>query len=114
MFLVSIDGGITWTRKYGAPPPLAVSKMQIVQGVTGYAIADNNALLKLRPALIPIIRGDLDHDGTIDLCDLIAALKAICSLDVFAIPEADVNKDGKVGIEEAIYILQYISGSQSQ
>jgi hypothetical protein len=55
--------------------------------------------------------GDLHEDGVVDLLDAIAALK-VCA----GIPSreavnrnADVNEDGKIGIEEVIYILQWVS-----
>lgn len=56
--------------------------------------------------------GDIDHDGTIDLVDVILALQ-VCSatttsLEVHLV--AEVNGDGKIGTAETIYILQCLAG----
>jgi len=57
--------------------------------------------------------GDVDGSGTIDLRDVIVALqilgRTIPATTVRA--DSDVNGDGKVGLSEALYVLNGISGS---
>jgi hypothetical protein len=58
------------------------------------------------------IKGDVNGDGVVDLTDTILALKAI-SANPSGEPihiESDVDSDGKMGLAEAIYILQYVGG----
>ena len=59
----------------------------------------------------PIIKGAINADGSVDLADAILALKISVGIswsDVYS--NRDVNEDGRIGIEEVIYILQKISG----
>ncbi len=56
--------------------------------------------------------GDINGDGTIDLGDLILALK-ICTeteTSVALNPSADVNCDHRIGLAEALFIMNYLSG----
>jgi hypothetical protein len=54
--------------------------------------------------------GDVDHSGNVDLKDAILALKTSAGMDEKVFSDADVNKNGKIGIAEVIYILQHIAG----
>lgn len=59
----------------------------------------------------PIVPGDIDNDGIISLKDAIGILK-ICSgnsLNYLIYKKTDLNSDGKLGIEEEIYVLQTIA-----
>ncbi|MCK4390917.1 MAG: hypothetical protein KAV83_11860 [Desulfobacterales bacterium] len=58
------------------------------------------------------LNGDLDNNGTIDICDAIIALQVISGMkSLSAINlQPDINNDGKVSLEEAIYVLQVLSG----
>ncbi len=54
--------------------------------------------------------GDIDGDNDTDLQDLIVVLKIIAGINVEIVnPDADVNGDGTIGLEEAVYILQKIA-----
>ena len=59
-----------------------------------------------------VIAGDVNNDKSVDLADLILALQLMSNMP--AIPDvfegADINDDGRIGIEEVLYILQFISG----
>lgn len=56
--------------------------------------------------------GDMDGNHQIELADSIIALQIICDIDphIEVNTAADVNSDGKIGIEEEIYILQKVAG----
>jgi len=61
-----------------------------------------------------IERGDINGDGTVDLLDAIIALRVQAGMDTsklvrssYPTSDADVNGDGRIGMEEIIYILQY-------
>ena len=61
----------------------------------------------------PIIKGDINADGNVDLADAIVALKLMTRVNIAGqdiTVGADVNGDGKIGLEEVIYILQKVSG----
>lgn len=57
---------------------------------------------------IEIIEGDLNHDGKIDMEDLILCLQTVAGMDVSASFYADANADGRIGLEEAIFIIRRI------
>jgi hypothetical protein len=59
------------------------------------------------------IMGDTDSSGEVDLADMIFTLQSISKTeetDLGANICADVNEDGRIGMEEVIYILQWVSG----
>lgn len=54
--------------------------------------------------------GDINRDRTVDLRDAILSLQIVAGLSPEGIHlSADVNGDGKIGLEEVIYILQKVS-----
>ncbi len=54
--------------------------------------------------------GDINGDKASDLSDAILSLKILSGIVIDDIyPDADVNYDKKIGIEETVYILQKIS-----
>ncbi len=61
-----------------------------------------------------VIRGDINNSGSVDLTDAMLAFKVLLSLepDQAVHLAADENGDGKIGLAEAIYILQKVSGSR--
>ena len=56
--------------------------------------------------------GDLDNNGTVDLKDALSALKITSGLNKKVNSSADTNKDGKIGLEEAVKILQTIKAKK--
>lgn len=63
------------------------------------------------PCGITVLAGDVNGDDSVDLSDAIRALKVIGGDFTTAVKEADVDGDGRIGIEEAIYILQLESSN---
>ena len=58
------------------------------------------------------LRGDLNGDGILDIKDIIVALQVSCGMTPEKVKtEGDVNEDGKIGVDEAIFILWKISGN---
>lgn len=59
-----------------------------------------------------VIAGDVDDSGDVDLADAVLALQLVTQRTTATLVsnKADVNGDGKIGLEEVIYILQEISG----
>ncbi len=61
--------------------------------------------------IVEKIPGDIDHSMTIELRDVILVLKVLTGVNNHPVYwDLEVNGDGKIGIEEAIYALQIISG----
>ena len=54
--------------------------------------------------------GNLNGDTFLDLADAIIALRVSAGINVSLSLSGDVNGDGKIGMEEAIYILQSVAG----
>ncbi|MDM8537498.1 M12 family metallo-peptidase, partial [Desulfobacterales bacterium HSG17] len=54
--------------------------------------------------------GDIDDNGIVDLRDAVLALKVLVGMNTGTINfYADVNNDKKIGLDEAVYILQRVS-----
>lgn len=58
-----------------------------------------------------LVGADIDNNGSVDLIDAILALQVLANLQPSSLVprETDVNGDGKTGLDEAIYILQWVS-----
>jgi hypothetical protein len=67
--------------------------------------------------IIPYDDGDINTVDGVNLADAILAAKIICGIDTSGETitlDADINGDDKIGIEEMIYILQYVAGLRTQ
>ena len=64
----------------------------------------------------PILTGDVDASGQVDLPDAILSLQVINAMTpATAVHKgADVNGDGNIGLEEAIFAIQVVSGTRPQ
>jgi len=57
--------------------------------------------------------GDIDGNQTVDLRDAIICLQILVGINTgdLVITGADVNNDGKIGLEEAAFILRVVTGN---
>ncbi len=53
--------------------------------------------------------GDINNNGIVDMTDAILALKVLAGLPQTVDVRADVDGDGRIGMPEVIYILQYVA-----
>ena len=61
--------------------------------------------------LLNIVKGDINGDGLADLTDVILCLQVLGGLLPDGIsPAADLDKDGKIAMAEAIYTMQKVAG----
>jgi len=60
------------------------------------------------PSVMP---GDINQDKQIDLTDAILALQIASGIDLDTLMNkaADVDGDGKIGLAEAVYVLQFVA-----
>ena len=57
------------------------------------------------------VLGDITGDGITDLGDAIVTMKLVSGISTEGVSlNGDVNQDGKIGIQEAIFILQTLGG----
>jgi transglutaminase-like putative cysteine protease len=56
-----------------------------------------------------VIKGDLNSNAKLDLGDAILALQVCAGVNVSVQLAADVNDDNRIGMEEAIYVLNMLS-----
>lgn len=61
---------------------------------------------------ISCARGDMNDDGLVNLADAILVLQLQAGMEVSLSvnTETDINGDGKIGMEEALYVLRKVSG----
>ena len=57
-----------------------------------------------------LLDGDLNADGTIGLADVMVALKAAAGMSVFNTAHIEPTGDERIGVEDALYLLQRVSG----
>jgi alpha-tubulin suppressor-like RCC1 family protein len=72
---------------------------------SGVTIVD---ISRFRRPLIQAEKGDVNHDESVDLTDAILIIQLLAgkTLQGTAYTDADANNDGKLGIEELLFILQ--------
>jgi len=58
------------------------------------------------------VAGDVDGSGTTDIKDAVVALQIGAGFKPPVNRDADVNGDGKIGLEEAVFVLQAIAKLQ--
>ena len=59
----------------------------------------------------PPVAGNVNGDSSVDLADAILALQFMAKMhQTYVHGNADANGDGVIGMQEAIYILQSVSG----
>jgi hypothetical protein len=82
-----------------------------VTSETGEIVVGSDNAARLDIQLSPVKPGDIDGSGSIDLADAIAALRVLAGVEMSVRPhiKADVNADGRIGLEEVIYVLGKIS-----
>ena len=67
-------------------------------------------------ASVPAVKGDIDGSGHVDLKDAVAAFRILTGLppgNVSITENTDMNGNRKIGLEEAVSLLQYLAGRRS-
>ncbi len=72
----------------------------------GFAESDLNAY----PSCSPPAKGDADHSGAVEITDAMSVLNVLSGASAYVDSGADVNRDGKIGMEEMIFILRKLAG----
>ena len=67
--------------------------------------------IRLVPAALAPVPGDINNDSLVNLNDAISALQLITNETATADKAGDVNGDNRIGLEEAIFTLKYLSTS---
>jgi hypothetical protein len=109
--VISSDGIFSWTPTKLQGPGVFVITVRVTDN--GTPVLDDSETFEV--TVFAVVKGDINGDG-LDLADLMIALKALSGEDVsqlirsdYVLSGADVNGDGRVGPEEAVYILQAIA-----
>jgi len=76
--------------------------------LNGIASFDGENLTISGTGKVTVEGGDINGDSKTDLADVIVALKILSGLDDFSL-NPNINGDKKIGLEDALYILQKIS-----
>jgi hypothetical protein len=81
----------------------------LIPDVGGIYTATAQGVLKLILPEIEAVPGDVNGDGSLTIADAVAALKILANLETTVNLSADVNHNGKIGLEEAVYILEKLT-----
>jgi photosystem II stability/assembly factor-like uncharacterized protein len=108
---LSADGGNSWGQFNEGLQNLCVtccavsmSRPTRLYAGTAYGGVWGTRIMEYHP-------GDINGDRIVSLADAILGLQALAMLTSHEINSgADVNGDGKIGLEEVSYILQWVSG----
>jgi uncharacterized delta-60 repeat protein len=93
------------TLTYQIKPTATAAGEAVLNGVASF---DGKDLKISGTGKVTVEGGDIDGDGKSDLADVIIALKILVGLDDFSL-NPNINGDKKIGLEDALYILQKIS-----
>jgi hypothetical protein len=82
----------------------------------GDPLSDSLTLEDETITVYPILTGDVDDSGKVDLADAIISLQVINAMTPATTVHkgADVNGDDRIGLEEAIFAIQVLSGTRPQ
>lgn len=104
------DGTITvsYETNTGAETRTGAIKISATDSLSGNDALGSPQYVEIKQQIVR--KGDIDTSGAIDLTDAILTLKVLIGMN----PEgvnigADINKDGKIGSEDVIYVLQAVS-----
>jgi hypothetical protein len=108
----------TFLQKNGEVVHRDITKMRLYFQAKRYAISLMLSCLILLIITCPGFAsvpqlGDVNDSGTVDIADVILALKAISHTDTagntISLNNSDFNLDGKIALEEAIFVLQIVA-----
>ena len=106
---VTYDRGMTWTAFNEGLGNLAISQLSMSASKTRMLYA-STAYGGVWARKI-LDAGDITGDGVTDLGDVIVTMKLVSGISTEGVSlNGDVNQDGKIGIQEAIFILQTLGG----
>ncbi len=102
-------------REYTVPPAYmtyeADESGELLQPSFPVVWKDTAAGFGLLNLALPMIPGDTDGSGVIDLRDVIVSLQAAAdALESSVYPDSEISGDRRVGIAEAVYALREIAG----
>lgn len=104
-----IDSGKTFSSPIKNLPPGTYYLRSYAHNDAGTAYGEEITFTITAPPAI--IAGDVNGNGTVELEDAIIVLRILSGISITQ-PiklEADVNRDGRIGIEELAYILQHLA-----
>lgn len=114
--LQTVNGGQTWTQ---GPPglPLTIIHDLVYAPLTGtiYAGTFGRGVFAYRPgATPPVLRGDVDKDGSVTAQDALQIQQALVGIELpagrSAFPEGDANCDGRLTGVDALLVLRNVVG----
>ncbi len=119
VFAVGTGGTVIhYTPGMGAWSEMATASSKDLYGIWGnsendvFAVGNSGTILRHSQKYVP---GDADGNRVVDLGDALFVLKNLTGTNSgTASSDADINKDGKTGIRDVIYILQKISGLREE
>jgi len=83
---------------------------------TSHLITISEATLTNRHIALAPLKGDINSDGSVDLTDVVLTLQVMAGIDTtglvrpdYAGSNQDVNMDLRVGLEEALFVLQHLA-----
>ncbi len=113
---VSYDAS-TRTATFTPSPLLSFNASYTVTLTTGVKDAAGNPLAaNYNWTFNTVLIGDINGDASVDLKDAILAMRFLSGMQTegiradYTVSGVDVNGDGRLGMEEVLYILQKVAG----
>jgi len=110
MLLISNDNSHTWTIGHSKK---SWGLNRIFFGNSTFIVVGNYGTILQSDELVTNPWGDVNNDAKTDLGDVIVSLQVLSSIDTTGNTItilADTNSDGKIGLQEVIYLLQKVAG----
>ncbi|MCP4353719.1 MAG: hypothetical protein GY795_50370 [Desulfobacterales bacterium] len=83
--------------------------------VTGKFRTNDTTATEIKVTVSDALAGNINNDKIIDLQDAILGLKLLTGMDAEDVyPGAEVNCDGKTGMQEVIYVFQVVAGIRGE
>ncbi len=122
IFSKTLENGSKYIVDYASSSPIVIftskgefedTKRSVAVSFVSSSVDSTACTLPANPDCPLVLKGDVDCDGDVDLCDvsLVSALMGTVSSDPEFVPNADMDEDDKIWWTDVSLIMQKVQGS---